>query len=185
VELASGTYEIGPVTGALTLHTGRSGFGAMVGHDLVIEVMRWHGTVRFDADRIDASTVEIVVDATSLEVLEGSGGAVPLLAINKSEIVKTINSKVLNTKKHREMRFVSSAVVGSGGSYTVRGNLTIAGTTRPSELAITLERAPARLRATISTSVVQSDFGIKPYSAMLGALKVRDRIDVLAVVELP
>ena len=81
MELATGTYAIGPATGALMLHTGRSGFGAMAGHDLVIEVTRWGGTVRIDAERIEASGVEVDVDATSLEVREGKGGAVPLLTM--------------------------------------------------------------------------------------------------------
>ena len=57
MRFATGTYAIGPATGALTLHTGRSGFGAMAGHDLVIEVTRWAGTVSIDAERIEASTV--------------------------------------------------------------------------------------------------------------------------------
>jgi polyisoprenoid-binding protein YceI len=183
VELATGTYDIGPPTGALMLHTGRSGFGAMAGHDLVIEVMRWGGTVRIDAERIEASLVEVVVDATSLEVREGKGGAVPLLAINKSEIGKTIN-KVLSAEKHPEMRFRSTAVTRTVDGFIVHGDLTITGTTRSAELTVLID-ITGQPRGTVTTTVLQSDFGIKPYSAMLGALRVRDAVEVHAEVQLP
>ena len=38
---------------------------------------------------------------------------------------------------------------------------------------------------TVTTTVVQSSFGVKPYSAMLGALRVRDAVEVRAEVRLP
>ena len=183
MKLATGTYAIGPATGALTLYTGRSGFGAIAGHDLVIEVTRWAGTVSIDAERIEASTVEVVVDAASLEVREGKGGAAPLLAINKSEIAKTIN-KVLTTKKYPEVRFRSTAVSPTADGFIVHGDLTIAGATLPAELTVMIDLT-SRPRGTVTTTVVQSGFGIKPYSAMLGALRVRDEVEVRAEVRLP
>ena len=181
--LATGSYAIGPETGALTVHTGRGGFGAVAGHDLVIEVTRWVGTVRIDAARIEASVVEVVIDATSLEVREGTGGAVPLLAINKAEIAKTIN-KVLSTEKHREIRFRSTAVAPTADGFRVHGGLTIADVTRPAELTVSVDLDSGRPRATVTTTVIQSEFGIKPYSAMLGALKVLDPVEIRAGVQL-
>ena len=154
----------------------------MAGHDLVIDVTRWGGTVRIDADRIGASVVEIVVDARSLEVREGNG-AVPLLAVNKSEIAKTIR-KVLRTQEHQEIRFRSSAVVPAGDGFRVRGDLAIVGVRRPVELAVSVDLSAGQLRGTVTTTVVQSAFGIKPYSAMLGALKVLDAVEIRAEVEL-
>ena len=182
--LATGTYAIGPATGALTVHTGRGGFGAVAGHDLVIEVTRWEGTVRVDADRVGASVVEVVIQATSLEVREGKGGAVPLLAANKSEIAKTIK-EVLRTEEHPEIRFRSAAVVRTAGGFSVGGQLTICGVTRPAELAVAAALDAGRPRATVTTTVVQSEFGIKPHSAMFGALKVLDPVEIRAEVQLP
>ena len=34
-------------------------------------------------------------------------------------------------------------------------------------------------------SLTQSDYGIKPYKAMMGALKVRDSLDVVLAAKLP
>ena len=43
----------------------------------------------------------------------------------------------------------------------------------------------SRPRGTVTTTVVPSSFGVKPYSAMLGALRVRDAVEVRAEVRLP
>jgi hypothetical protein len=37
----------------------------------------------------------------------------------------------------------------------------------------------------VTATVVQSEFGIKPYSAMFGALKVLDAVEIHAEVRLP
>jgi polyisoprenoid-binding protein YceI len=146
-------------------------------------VNRWSGTVHVDAERLEASTVEVVVDATSLEVREGTGGAVPLLAINRSEIVRTIH-KVLKTKQHPDIIFRSTAVEVTADGFRVHGELTITDVTRAITLTVSTEPTEGRPRGGIAAEVVQSDFGIKPYSAMFGALKVRDMVELHADVQL-
>lgn len=178
-----GSFAIGPETGPLTLHTRRSGVGSMAGHDLAIEVTRWQGTVEVDFDEIETSRVEVTVDATSLRVREGTGSPVPLLAVNKADIVRTI-ARLLNTKKHREIRFVSTAIAETATGYVVRGDLTIADKTRPVELDVDATDGADARAGTISTTILHSDFGIKPYSAMLGVLKVADPVDIRAEVRL-
>ena len=183
VTLYRGTFAIGPSTGALTLHTRRSGLGALAGHDLEIEATRWHGTVHVDPDDIESSTVEVTIDAASFEVREGTGSPVPLLAVNKTEIIRTV-SRLLQTNKHREMRFVSTTVAATVAGYVVTGELTIAGKTREVELTVALDDTIGSSSGTITTTVLHSDFGIKPYSAMLGALRVSDAVEVRAEVRL-
>lgn len=165
------------------LHTRRTGVGALAGHDLDIEVTRWHGTLRVDPADLVASSVEVSIDATSFEVREGHGSPVPLLGVNKSDIVRTI-SKLLQTEKHREIRFVSEHVAAVDGGYVITGELTVAGRTRPVDLDVALDEDARVPSGTITATVLHSDFGIKPYSAMLGALKVRDAVTIRAEVQL-
>jgi hypothetical protein len=73
VGLQAGTYRLGPDDGTLSIHTGRTGAAAKAGHDLVIEVTAWEGTLRVGEDPAD-TRVELEADATSLHVREGSGG---------------------------------------------------------------------------------------------------------------
>ena len=183
VDIPTGTFAIGPETSSLTVHTGRSGLGARAGHDLIIEVTRWHGTLRLDDTALSASSIEVVVDAASLEVRDGLGGAVPLLAINKADIARTIR-RLLNVKKYPEMRFSSTSVSAADDSYLVRGDLTIAAGTRPVELTVTADETAESPSGIVTTTVRHSDFGITPYSAMLGVLRVRDEVEVRAQVRL-
>ena len=67
------------------------------------------------------------------------------------------------------------------GGGTISGTLTLAGQSAPVRLQVT-ETGDDRYHAT--GTVVQSDFGIKPYRGFLGALKVRDAVQVEADVDL-
>jgi polyisoprenoid-binding protein YceI len=58
----------------------------------------------------------------------------------------------------------------------VEGELTLAGTTKPLsfDLAVSADGVLAA-----SVTVTQTSFGMKPYSALWGALKVLDEVEVV------
>jgi polyisoprenoid-binding protein YceI len=66
---------------------------------------------------------------------------------------------------------------------TVTGDLTIRGTTRPTNLAVTV--CADDQAVIVSATVIQTQFGIKPYWAMLGALKITDEVQIRATLTLP
>ena len=172
--VTSGSYPIGPETGTLRLRTHRQGAASRAGHDLLIEVTRWSGTVEVDAENPDRSRVEVTADPTSFDVLEGTGGLKPLTDKDRGEIKETAATKILDAARHPEITFASTAVSATGDEATVRGDLTVRGTSRPTEVRATV----ADTRVTAVATVVQTEFGIKPYTAFLGALKLRDDVDV-------
>ena len=57
----------------------------------------------------------------------------------------------------------------------MRGDLTLLGTTHPIEFDIEADDAG---KLSCVAVVKQSDWGIKPYSALFGALKVLDEVEV-------
>jgi polyisoprenoid-binding protein YceI len=63
---------------------------------------------------------------------------------------------------------------------SVTGDLTLRGTTRP--LAFDLELRDGRVRGT--AVVKQTEWGMKPYTALFGALKVADDVRVEIDAEL-
>ena len=75
----------------------------------------------------------------------------------------------------------SSFEPGSNGGGFVQGTLTLGGTSRPLRLHVAKAGA-SHYHAT--ASVRQSEFGIKPYTAFLGALKVSDAVGVDVDVDL-
>jgi hypothetical protein len=164
---ANDTYTLGPADATLTVHTGKTCAAAKAGHDLTIEVTSWEAALRLGAE----PTLALTADPRSLRVLDGHGGMQSLGDDDKANIEKTIDDEVLEGEP---IAFRSNAVEVAGSSLAVEGELTLAGTTRP--LAFDLNVADGRLRAT--AVVTQTDFGMKPYSTLFGALKVADDVIV-------
>ena len=167
----TGTHRFGPDTAALQVRTYREGMAAKAGHDLIIDVTRWEATVAVAEDTHD-STIELTADPRSLEVREGLGGVKPLTDKDRADIHKTIEGKVLGG---HPIRFRSSEVRQlDDGRLTVAGELSMAGSSRPLTAQLTVDGGT--VGATIALR--QSDWGIKPYRGLMGALKVRDEVEV-------
>jgi polyisoprenoid-binding protein YceI len=179
--ILAGRHHLGTDRGRIVLTTLRDGLAAQAGHDLTIEAARWSGELVVGDDLAPAS-LEVQVDMGSLVVKEGSGGVKPLSDRDKREIAVTAR-KVLTADRHPEATFsASSFEPAAGGGGVITGTLTLAGRSRPLRLSVS-ESQPGEYRAT--ASVTQTAFGIKPYSAFLGSLKVRDDVGVQVEVSLP
>ncbi len=161
--------------------TGRSGMGAKPGHDLTIEVTRWEAVATVEAADPTASSLTVDVDVDSFEVRDGTGGLKPLTDGDRAEIQRTIHEKILHTEQHPKITFRSTRVRGTPESVTVDGDLTIVGVTRPVSVRCAVG-GDGRARGAVT--VTQTRWGIKPYSAFLGALKLNDDVDVLFDVRL-
>ena len=170
----AGEYQLGPGQGRLVVKTARTGLGARAGHDLTIEVTRWRGNVVIDTASPASSSVAVEADVDSFEVREGTGGVKPLTDADRADIRDTLRGKILNTARHPAITFVSGKVSGTAESFRVDGDLTIVGVTQP----VTVEGQLAAGRARGSAVIVQSRWGIRPYTAFLGALKLRDEVEV-------
>lgn len=149
-----------------------------VGHDLIIEVGRWNASVEVGEDGTPTA-VSLEADPMSLRVLEGHRGVKPLTDSDRSEIRSNIDEKIL---RGHPISFSSTLVEHSGGRLTVNGELSIAGTTKPASFELKLDEA-GRVSGTLP--VTQSQWGIKPYRAFMGALKVRDTVDIVLDASLP
>ena len=181
--IKSGSHSIGPENGKLTINTYVGGMGAKAGHDLVLEATKWSGTVSLDAENPSATAVEVTVDPRSLEILSATGGVKSLSDKDRGEIAAN-SDKTLNTAKHPEITFRSTGVSGSAPQLTLNGDLTIAGTSQPVTLDVSVQDAAGETRFSAKTSLVQSEFGVKPYSK-LGVLKVKDPVDLQVELTLP
>ena len=172
-------HKVGPSQGRLLLRTSRQGVAAQVGHDLLIEVTRWSGVVEVAEDR-SASTVEVTADTASLTVVEGTGGVKPLSGKDKRDIEQTTR-KLLQTERHPRAVFACKDVRPTSDGGTLEGTLTLLGIDRPISLDVT-ERADGSYRAT--GQIPQSEYGIKPYTALFGALKLADVVTVEVELDL-
>jgi polyisoprenoid-binding protein YceI len=90
--------------------------------------------------------------------------------------------RLLDTGHSPEAVFVATRFDPDGDGGVIEGEFTLHGTARPLSLQVT-QTGPGAYQAT--GSVVQSSYGIKPYSGFFGALKVRDAVVIEAEAKLP
>ncbi|HET8980465.1 MAG TPA: YceI family protein [Solirubrobacteraceae bacterium] len=172
MSISPGTYELGPQDGRLTLRTSRSGAAQKAGHDLLIEVQTWGATAQIAEDPA-RSVLELTADSRSLNVLEGTGGIKALTEDDKASIAKTIDKEVL---KGTPITFRSTAVRPEGGDrFHVTGDLELANGVNLVAFDISVGDGG---HVAGSAIVKQTEWGIKPYTALFGALKVADEVQV-------
>jgi polyisoprenoid-binding protein YceI len=162
--------------GRLLLKTSRAGLGRRAGHDLTIEATRWSGQAVVVVNEPERSSVSVTVETGSLEVREGKGGLKPLTGADRAEIKRTLGTQaLLHTAEHPAITFGSTRVVGTPESFEIVGDLTIKGRTHPVTVYGNSD-GDGLLRGW--ATVTQSMWGIKPYTAFLGALRVADEVRV-------
>jgi hypothetical protein len=161
-------HRFGPDNARLTIRTSRTGGAAKAGHDLLIEVESWQATLDLEAQ----PALTLTADSRSLRVLEGTGGIKSLSESDKADIKNTIDKEVL---KGCAIEFRSTAVDRRpDGSMGVTGELELGGRKAPGAFELVAHDG----RLTGEATVKQTDFGIKPYSALFGGLKVADEVKV-------
>jgi polyisoprenoid-binding protein YceI len=177
----TGNFKLGPGAGRIMLKTGRVGVAARVGHDLTIEVTNWSAVIEVpaeDAGGVTAATVSADLDLGSLEVRDGTGGVKPLTDSDRADIKKTI-AGILGTGT---ATFTSSRIIRTGATGgAIEGSLSMNGKSQPIRVQVA-EPAPGRYRG--SATIVQSAFGLKPYTGFFGALKLKDEVGVEFEVDL-
>jgi hypothetical protein len=186
VAASTGNFRLGPDTGRVVIKTGRAGLAAKAGHDLTIEVTRWSAQVDVPAEGdggAAAATVSADFDLGSLEVREGTGGAMPLTDRDRIQIKKQIGGILGGgTASFASSRVIPSGSSGSASSRgAIEGTVTLNGKTQPARLQVT-DSGSGRYRG--SATLTQTAFGIKPYTGFFGALKLRDEVGVEVEVDL-
>ena len=159
------------------MFTYKEGLLSVVAHDLKIRVAAFTITVDETTRAIEAR-----FDATSLRVVsamqDGKESRGTLSAANKKEIEGNIVRDVLAAAEYPEIRFVSKRVEPRGDGYLVTGTLALHGKQRA--LQVTVRQDGERYVA--EARVHQPDFGIRPYSALFGTLKVQADVTVRVTV---
>ncbi len=168
--------QLDPAGSTLTVWSYKAGLLSSVAHDLAIDATGWRATAT------EAGELEVVVPVAGLRVRgQVKGGQVtPLRQKDHEEIEGNLRSKaVLDAARVPEVRWTGRcALPPSDGPVRAEGQLALAGRTRPLPLEARVRREPRGLRVEGEVRLRQSDWGITPYSALLGALKVQDEVKV-------
>lgn len=161
--------------GELQIRTGVTGRAARMGHRLTIAMSRWCATVRWAAGQPVGA--ELSVETDSVEVLRGEGGINRLSGPEKA-LVRTNALKLLDAGRFPQIRFTADTIERTANGYRLIGRLRIRGKTRAHTVDLRTEDLGDMWRMSAESGVRQSDYGIKPYSMLMGSMRVVDDVTV-------
>jgi len=153
----------------IRVYTFKEGLLSKLAHDLLLDVSRFHIELQDGAVRADFETTSLVVlgpmrDGKLVEGLSES---------DKAKIRESMQGEVLRSERYPRAHLDARATRDASG-VRISGSLTLCGSSQPLEL--TLTQASGRLRGEVE--LCPSRFGIRPFRALGGALKVQDRVRV-------
>ncbi len=168
-------WSLDPSCGELRVLTGVAGPAAAMGHRLTIDIRSWQANVRWRGTT--PTVAELSADVDSLTVVKGEGGVTPLTPPERA-LARSNALKSLDAKKHPRITFSAEKISKTSEGYRLAGTLEIHGTSRPQTVDVRVEDLGDRWSMTARVALMQSDFGVKPYSLMMGALKVADEVTI-------
>jgi polyisoprenoid-binding protein YceI len=182
-EMAAGTevvtYRLVPEQSKFNVQAFAEGLFSAFGHDPVIHIRDFTGEVHFVPGTFANASLKITVDPNSLAVSE------EVKEKDRLEIEQTMRNEVLETSQYKEIVFTSSNIsvnrlAQERCQVRVIGDLTLHGVTRKS-VWISAEATISEegLQAKGEFSLKQTDFGIKPYSAAGGTIKLKNELKFL------
>lgn len=135
------------------------------------------GSLVFDMTTFDADSDE----ARKYIGLTDSIDAATRKQVNENMLGK----EVLDVKKYPTATFICKKMnkLGEASSrglqqYMLEGDFTLHGTTKPIRFTLDVDQVKGWLRIRGAFAILQTQFGIKPYSKLFGAIGVADRLDI-------
>ena len=156
--------------GQLFVFTYKEGLLSKVAHDLQIEATRFH--IEMGPDQVNAQ-----IDIAGLRVLgvirKGQLYPNELRQKDKAEIERNMHHRVLQGRTYPHIHFVGNTTKAID-SISVDGRLSISNQEQP--LSLTLQKEGSKWNGHLE--LVPSRWGIKPFRALMGAIRLQDRVGV-------
>jgi polyisoprenoid-binding protein YceI len=170
-------YRLDAARSRFVVQAFAEGLLSFVGHDPIIAVCGFGGDARFVPGTLEQASLLVMVQADSLAVVGDTKEK------DRRDIESAMRGDVLETARHPEIVFMSrsvSAGAAADGQYRVSivGNLSLHGVTRSQRIDARVTVDGDSLRAQGEFPLRQSDYQIRPYSAVGGTLKVKDEVKV-------
>jgi polyisoprenoid-binding protein YceI len=176
-------YTVSSDASRLHILVYRGGKLARLGHNHVVTSRSISGRAWLHPE-FERSGFELTVPVQSLivddpEDRRAHGADFPL-GISQKDIEGTkrnmLRPEVLDGERYPTISIKCAEVKGTRDSPTVTARITIKEGTRDISVPVQIAIDGARLTATGEFDILQTDFGMKPFSVVLGALEVQDRL---------
>ncbi len=157
--------------------TRKEGALSVMAHDLELEVGR------FVLELDDALAIRASFDARSLRVLHAIVDDRPVTSLSEKDratIDAALAKDVLATERYPTITFTGTARADRDG-HAIDGTLSLHGVSRP----LSAHSRAVGDRQVAEIILAQPEYGIRPFRAFLGALKVRPEVRVVVSVPWP
>jgi polyisoprenoid-binding protein YceI len=180
-------YEVDPHSSQLSILVFRGGKLSRLGHNHVMTSQDLDGRVwvhpEFPRSGFELSfpVAKLVVDDPQARRAAGSDSDFPP-DIPQSDKDGTrrnmLKPEVLDGEHYPDVKLQSVKVGGTLAAPQVTARITIKDASHDVEVPVKVAIEGAKLSASGEFDVLQTQFGIKPYSVVLGALEVEDRLHI-------
>jgi polyisoprenoid-binding protein YceI len=184
------TYKVSATQSKLAVLVKYDRNALIAGHDHVVQTAQPSGTVVWNPADPSQCKVDISFPASSLEVdpagtREAFGIEGTTSASDKGKILANLLGKrQIDADNHPTITYTSSSCKASGSGFEVQGALTLHGVTKLVNTQMTIDASEGSFKASGRFSATHEDFGMKPFTAALGALRndtnLGFRVDVVA-----
>jgi polyisoprenoid-binding protein YceI len=178
-------YEVDPEASELHILVYRGGTLGRLGHNHVLSSRSLSGDAWLHPDftrsgfQITLPVESFIIDDAQTRAVHGEQFAaqVPQKDIDGTRR-NLMKAEVLDVERFSQIRLASSAITGTAADPKVVAQVTIKDVTRELAIPMSLSLEGSQLQASGEFEILQSDFGITPFSVALGALQVQDRLHV-------
>ncbi|MFN3198727.1 MAG: YceI family protein [Bradymonadia bacterium] len=153
---------------SIRLLTFREGLLSRLGHDLQLTLEEFSLTIDPETGEVQGRffPARLVVDGSVERGVVRPDG---LKARDKAQIARNVQRDVLHVTRYPHITF--EGALSDDGAW-VKGALTMVGQSHPIE--VPFERRGGRLQGEVS--LTPSRWGIPPYTALLGGIRLQDRV---------
>jgi polyisoprenoid-binding protein YceI len=158
-----------------TVRAFATGLLSAFGHNPTIAIPDFEGTVLLNPDVVERSSLRIVLRSASLTVSDDISKA------DREEINRRMQDEVLEADSFPEIVYecsrLSASKTGEGQYWlALNGELTLHGVTHTQPVPARVSVNGDALRATGEFSVRQSDYQIRPVTAVGGTVRLKDEL---------
>jgi polyisoprenoid-binding protein YceI len=178
-------YAIDSDRSIVTIFVYRAGTLARLGHNHVMTANKLAGQVwihpEFEKSGFDISfhVADLIVDDADARRDAGSDFPPEIPQSDKDATrANMLKAEVLDAERFPDIRVQATSVHGSSDAPKIVAGVTIKDVRREIEVPSSLSANSSQLTAKGEFDILQSEFGIKPFSVGLGTLQVQDRLHI-------
>ncbi|MBF0330804.1 MAG: YceI family protein [Candidatus Omnitrophica bacterium] len=173
------TTSFDPSNAKCHIFTFKDGLLALFAHDLKLQATKFQINITGCTDGTSLwRKVDAAFDPASIRTVcavDDNGKPAGDLSPNHGkDIEKNIFWNVLRPRKFPTIRFTSKKITGKPDNFLVHGDLSLCEATR----AVTIPVKLWKRKYCAEISLDQLDFGITPFCALMGAMKVKPEVTI-------